>query len=73
MMAFCLPRRAALRRYRASGATAFTRLARLTLERADLSANLFDDILNPQQVRLRAFEFAERFPLLGLVLLRMAP
>ena len=44
-----------------------TRLARLTLERADLSADLFDDILNPQQVRLRVFEFAERFPLLGLV------
>ena len=44
-----------------------TGLGRLTLERADLPADLFDDILNTEQVRLRVFEFAERLFLLSLV------
>jgi hypothetical protein len=43
------------------------RLGRLTLERADLSADLLDDILHPEQVRLRVFEFAQRLFLLSLV------
>ena len=42
-------------------------LGRLTLEGADLPADLFDDILHTEQVRLRVFEFAQRLFLLGLV------
>ena len=42
------------------------RLARLPLQRTDLTLHFFDDVADAQQIRFGRFEFAQRFLFLRL-------